>query len=62
MINCQRDIKLGQFDKEEAIEVLSKIENRKLQASAKYPMKYGRQGNLMTYSFDFPTPIINTIQ
>ena len=39
-----------------------KLKVEKLQASMKYLQKYERQGNLMTYYFDFVIPYINNIQ
>ena len=62
IINCQLDIQLGQIRKEELNVVLIKIQNRKAEASTKYLQKYGRQGNLITYFFNFATSYMNKMQ
>ena len=67
IMTSQLDIKLEQFTqkkkkKKNSTEYLKKLKTEKLQASTKCTQKYGRQGNLMTYYFDFATPYINRIQ
>ena len=47
---------------EELYIVLIKIKSRKAAAVTKYFQKYGKQGNLMTYFFNFERPYINKIQ
>ena len=49
IINSQLKIQQGQFTQEELNVVLRKLKEEKLQASAKYLQKYGRQENLMSY-------------
>ena len=62
IIDTQLDINRGQFIQEELTLELTKLKAEKLQASTKYPQNYGRQGNLMTYFFDFATPSVNGMQ
>ena len=61
IINCQLDIKLGQFMEEEFDKIL-KRKAEKLQASMKYLLRYGRQENLMTCVFIDVTLYINKTQ
>ena len=63
LINYQLDIILGEFTEALKI-VVTKIfkKKEKLQASRKYHQKYGKQGNLMTYFYDFALLYINKSQ
>ena len=58
IINYQLDIKLGLFTQHNT----KKNHKQKLPASAKYPQKYGRQGNLKTYCSDSATLYITRTQ
>ena len=58
IISKQLDIKLGQFTQEDLDSLLRKIKNRKATGLMKYPKKYGRSGNLMTYCSDTVMPYI----
>ena len=51
-INNQLVIKLWQFTQEELDSVLRKTLNRRATGLMKYPHKYGRPGNSMTYCSD----------
>ena len=61
IINSQLDIKLGQFTQDELNKVFKKIKNRKVAGPDKISQKYGRQGNLMTYYFNFALLYLNRI-
>ena len=56
------DMKLGQSMKGELKVEMIKINNRKAKSLDKISLKYGRQGNLMTYFFDYAMQSINKTQ
>ena len=60
IINGLQDIKSRNVLKEELDAVLKK-KSEKLQVSAKYLLKFGRQENSMTH-FDYATQSVNKIQ
>ena len=62
IINNQPEIKLGQFTLGEFNVVYEKVNAEKLPDSMKYPMKYRRHGNSMTYFYDSPTAYITKTQ
>ena len=62
IISNQLDIKLEQFMQKEFDLVLRKIKNQKAAGLDEIPLKYGRQGNLMTYCFDTVVPNITRTQ
>ena len=62
IINNRLDIKQGEFSQEDlnVVQIKSKIE--KLPVLMKYPQKYQRKVNSMTYYFDTAPPFIRRIQ
>ena len=62
IINNKLDTKLRQFTLEELNVVLQKLKTEKLLVSMKYPQKYGRPRNSMTYCFDTAMPYITRTQ
>ena len=63
IISKQLDIKLGPFTQEELDLVLRKIKKKgKLQGLSRFPQKYGRPDNSMTYCSDIATQSIIKIR
>ena len=62
IIDEKLDIKLRQFKKDGQDAVLEKFTTEQLQALKKYLLKFWRQGNLMTYFFDYAILSVNKTQ